>query len=361
MQDLLGFPSGCCSTPNVSKMSPENVSALGNDTLGVLPSSSSLKWLNSTLGCIGFVGIGGNLLVCIVFLKIRKLRTLTNYLIVHQAAIDLITSILLVLYYLGPQFVYTADSVAGEILCRLWKSAYLLWTCFLASSFNLVVITFERYYAIIYPLHHATMFTNTRVAIILAAEWLVAAIFKSFNIYTQHFDRGHCKAAKMWVSAEFGNFVGVSNVFAQYLVPLAVMSVAYARCIIALSQKSLTDVAVVNSQDREAAQRDNSMKRASNNVLRMLVIVFVAYALCWGIPQLTFLAFCLGVSVDFGGVFYNVGVVIGFLNTSINPFIYALKYRQFQRGVRMVFCSKCLNEVGDIESFANDSFSNPRS
>ncbi|XP_077984704.1 neuromedin-U receptor 2-like [Glandiceps talaboti] len=322
---------------------------------GTLPEksngSNSLHWLNTTLGCVGLVGIAGNFLVCVVFLKIRKLRTLTNYLIVHQAVIDLITSLLIVPYYLGPQVIYTSDTLGGEIFCRVWKSAYLIWTCFLASALNLVVITLERYCAIVYPFYHEFMFTDRRVIAMLITEWIIAAAFKSFNVYVQNFDHGHCKPGKAWRSPEFGRFVGISNVFAQYLVPLLVMSVAYSRCIyILITKKSGADVTTSEDQTRE-----NSMKRASQNVLKMLILVFLAYAICWGPPQITFLVFCFGVKIDFGGLFYNAGVVLGFVNTAINPFIYALKYKQFQKGLKHVFCSRWTNTVED--SFGLDQSS----
>ncbi|XP_077984700.1 histamine H2 receptor-like [Glandiceps talaboti] len=303
-----------------------------------------MPWRSVLFGCIGIIGVLGNSLVCLVFLKVPKLRTLTNYLIVHQAIIDLSTSVLIVVYYLSPQFTYTSDSLGGEIICRVWKSNYLVWCCFLASSLNLVIITLERYYAIVYPLHHATVFTNTRVAMMLVTEWIIALIFKSFNLYVQYYSQGHCMPIKQWSSPTFGKFVGISNAFAQYFIPLIVMSVAYIRCIVVLKQKSLADVHTC--QSLENAPTD-SLKRARLNVLKMLILVFLAYALCWGPNQVVFFAFCMGVPLDFGSSLYHTTVVLGYINSSINPFIYALKYRQFQKGVRLVFCPKSSNTVAN--------------
>ncbi|XP_006819711.1 galanin receptor 2a-like [Saccoglossus kowalevskii] len=310
-----------------------------------IPSSEQLPLLNIVFGLIGILGLLGNLLVCVVFLRVRHLRTLTNILIVHQAIIDLTSSAIAVLAYLGPQFNYTSNSIGGEIICRVWKSGYLFWSTSFVSSTNLVVITLERYSAIIHPLHHTNLFTVKRVIVILITEWLCALAFKSFNIYVQYFDRGLCFPIKIWFNAEFGRFVGITNVIAQFIVPLLVMSVAYTRCIMALRKKSGADVQVGDHEQDSQLKADSSLKRASRNVLKMLVMVFVAFALCWGPNQIMFLSFCLGFKLDFGSTLYHASVISVYVNSSVNPFIYALKYKQFQNGVRLIFGCKNINAV----------------
>ncbi|XP_006819709.1 galanin receptor 2a-like [Saccoglossus kowalevskii] len=308
-----------------------------NNTSSVLASAGEMSFLNIIFGLVGIIGLLGNLLVCVVFLRVRHLRTLTNYLIVHQAIIDLTSSALTVLAYLGPQFIYTSDSIGGEIICRFWKSAYLFWSTAIASALNLTVITLERYSAIIYPLHYVNIFTFKRVVGILVAEWLCALIFKSFNFYVQHFDHGICLSKKIWFNAEFGRFVGIVNVTAQFIIPLLIMSVAYTRCIMALRKRSIADV--------QMGSADASLKRASKNVLKMLVVVFLAFILCWGPNQVMFLSFCLGFKLDFGSKLYHASVILVYTNSSVNPFIYALKYKQFQNGVRLIFGCKSRNGV----------------
>ncbi|XP_077984701.1 galanin receptor type 2-like [Glandiceps talaboti] len=320
-------------------LSSENGSLNANATEGrngVQTDVSTIPWLNILLGCTGILGLLGNALVCVVFIRVRELRTLTNHLIVHQAIIDLLTSFMIVLYYLGPQFTFTANNIGGEILCRIWKSAYLMWTCFLASSFNLVVITLERFCAIVYPLHHVSIFTDTRVMVILAFEWVFALAVKSFNLYVQHFDQGHCTSARKWPSPEFGRFVGIANVFGMYLAPLLVMAVSYAKCILVLKKTSSAVHAGPNQP--QGNNQKHSLRRAGQNVLKMLIMVSLAYALCWGPNQILFLAFGMGLKINFSGSFYRASVILGFINSSVNPFIYALKYKQFQRGLRAVFC-----------------------
>ncbi|XP_070553608.1 histamine H2 receptor-like [Ptychodera flava] len=308
-----------------------------------LSSSTTDTVMNISLGFIGIVGLFGNALVCLVFLKIRQLRTLTNYLIVHQAVIDFTTAVIMVGTYLGPQFSHTFDNAFGEIICRVWKSAYLLWSLFLASTLNLVVVTCERYCAIVYPLHYANMFSECKVKVTLLLVWVISFIFKSFKVYVQFFDGGHCVLKKIWPSASYRTFVGIVNILIQYFIPLISMSFAYIHIFMVLKRKSDLPVPGENTENSQ----EGSMLRARKNVLKMLFMVFLAYAICWGPNQFVFLAQNLGAEIDFRSFFYHFTVLWGFLNTSINPFIYALKYRQFQKGVRLIFCPKRTSTIGD--------------
>ncbi|XP_006822248.1 histamine H2 receptor-like [Saccoglossus kowalevskii] len=304
--------------------------------------------MNMAIVTIGIIGLFGNALVCLVFLKIRQLRTLTNYLIVHQAVIDFITCSIIVITYLGPQFTHTLNNAFGEIICRVWKSAYLLWTCFLASTLNLVVITFERYCAIVYPLHYPSILSDCKVKIALVMVWVISFLFKSFKVYVQYFDieTGLCILVKIWPSPAYRTFVGVANILIQYFLPLITMTCAYIHIYLVLKKRT-SAASVPIPGENASTSRDGSMMRARKNVLRMLFLVFLAYAVCWTPNQFVFLAQNIGVQIDFRSRFYHFTVVWGFLNTCINPFIYALKYRQFQKGVRLVFCPKRTSTLGD--------------
>ena len=55
------------------------------------------------------------------------------------------------------------------------------------------------------------------------------------------------------------------------------------------------------------------------------------------------------VSIDFQGFVYNFSMVLVYTNSSINPFIYAAKYREFQRGVRRLISKLKLNQHSNQE------------
>ncbi|XP_006813630.1 substance-P receptor-like [Saccoglossus kowalevskii] len=317
-------------------------------TLDDVDGISGLSVVNTFIAIIGIVGLIGNFAVCYVFLKVKHLRTLTNYLIVHQAVIDFMASVIIALIVLGPQFNSVAETPLGRFVCLFWKSAYPQWALFLTSSLNLVVITMERYCAIVYPLHYSRLFTVTKVKIMLVMVWVIGFAFKSFLFSIQHYDHGQCLFQKTWPSVEVARAVGILNVLVHYFTPLAVMAFAYMRCIMVLMKSSVADVQP--SQSSMANKLEHTMQKVRKNVLKMLLLVFVAYAVCWGPNQVMFALFCVGVKIDFLRGYYQFTSILGLLNSAINPFIYALKYKQFQNGIRIVFGCKKAAAIGDINS-----------
>ena len=64
----------------------------------------------------------------------------------------------------------------------------------------------------------------------------------------------------------------------------------------------------------------------------MICCGFVA---CWSLSQISYFLNLIDViKMDFAGWYYHFSVVLVQLNSCINPFIYAAKYRDFQTGVK---------------------------
>jgi len=59
------------------------------------------------------------------------------------------------------------------------------------------------------------------------------------------------------------------------------------------------------------------------------------FVVCWSLSVVQFFLSHVGVvQIDFYGWFHDFAVWMVQLNSCINPFIYAAKYRDFQTGVR---------------------------
>jgi len=62
--------------------------------------------------------------------------------------------------------------------------------------------------------------------------------------------------------------------------------------------------------------------------------------ICWSPNEIAFFLNFAGYTIDFAGSFYHFTVVLAFTNSCINPFIYAAKYREFQRAVRRLLSTQ---------------------
>ncbi|XP_022098661.1 galanin receptor type 2-like [Acanthaster planci] len=205
---------------------------------------------------------------------------------------------------------------------------------FVASTLNLVVLTAERYVAIMYPFKYLTHFRKKQVVVMLTV-WSVAILYKSHNAFYYTIEDETCKFRNL--SKEASIAMGTTAFFFEYLNPLIFMSFCYVHIIHQLKKSS----SIVNPESSSNQQSDNSMSgsllRARRNTLKTFFIVFVTYTICWSPNQIAFFVFNFGLPLNFQGVFYNMSMVLVQLNTCVNPIIYAFKYRQFQNSLRVLF------------------------
>lgn len=78
---------------------------------------------------------------------------MTNMLILNQSYIDLLASVLILFIGVFPVSSSTMnpDSVYDQFVCRVWFTRAPLWATLLSSAANTVVLTLERYIAIVHP------------------------------------------------------------------------------------------------------------------------------------------------------------------------------------------------------------------
>lgn len=90
-----------------------------------------------------------------------------NFLLVNLALADIMVAL-----FIAPQFILIhafkhPDGLAGTLLCKFLTGGNLMWTGATASSFSLVVIAFERYFAVMYPYGNRRKLTTGKLKVIL--------------------------------------------------------------------------------------------------------------------------------------------------------------------------------------------------
>ena len=79
---------------------------------------------------------------------------------------------------------------------------------------------------------------------------------------------------------------------------------------------------------------------ARNNVVKTLLIVGFFFIICFLGNEVYYLFFGLGFEVDQNSGYYNFTAGMFFLNCTINPFIYLLNYKDFQKALMRQICCK---------------------
>ena len=338
---------------------------------------------------VGSIGVVGNLLVVIVFVKHKKLfQNISTTFIVNQSVIDSIVSLLLILTtFVERQLPGDVDGVWIGLYCKLWVSQLPLWALMTSSTCNLMAISTERYLAIVHPMWNRVYFTKIKADIVAVFIWIFGVSFvASIVIPTTSVMGGGC-----FTSRETGWVVPSAHVFVDVINPIIVHCFCYIRifsvlhkrkemvttpadCANATTQRentgetnatsttrgvdnhvdeynmacssvslqstsnlslnAPTDDASLSS-DRRLYSLEIQNERAKRNVVKTLAIVTACYFLCWMPNKIYIILYLTGIVHTFTRV-YAFTVILAFINGCINPMIYIGKCNAFKTGLSML-------------------------
>ena len=80
---------------------------------------------------------------------------------------------------------------------------------------------------------------------------------------------------------------------------------------------------------------------ARRNTVKTLLIVGLCFIICWSQNQVRYLMFNCGYNINFNSTYHQFNILMVFLNCTVNPFIYLIKYRDNQEALKTCFhCDK---------------------
>ncbi|XP_072016165.1 galanin receptor type 1-like [Amphiura filiformis] len=319
----------------------------GNNTTSAPVAAESVDaWVLGLELVFGIIGTIGNLLVIIIIIRAKFLHNLTNYLILSLALADMIASMFLIfnvfLYEAG--FITIPDNrIAAEIYCRLYASFMFFWICVTTSVFNLVIVTLERFFAIVYPLRYPLYFTKGRARLIVALTWIFSILQELFALWINSYNSEKHQCDYKYPHEAVEIFNGVFIFFISYFLPLLIMIWSYY-----LIMRNLKRSAGAMMREQSAGENAYSLLRARKRVIHVLLTVVIAFVILWSPNHIVYLFQNFGIYlVDVRSAWYKLTRVMALANSVINPFIYAFKYRQFRKGFRVVICGCVANQVSD--------------
>jgi len=282
---------------------------------------------------IGLVGVLGNGLVIVIYVKYARLTARCHTLIALLAIADFITCVL-----------------------RLWRNIPYFWSCFwmydlfwckcLTGLLNgasyvsmgmLVLIAVERYFGIVHPFRSGLSMLQTAALITLNVVVGVAASVPIF-MHTKVTNGKQCKL--MWPSRSKSMiYTGIVSVFFT-IIPAITLGLLYWKIIKTLkesTQNLLKSNAMPISMETKRI-RDNNRIMA---IVVMISILFVATVfpnrVLWIVRDVLQRNKSLTKQFDYFFVFFSY--IVYSLHAVVNPIIYSLMDRPFRRRVVALF--KC--------------------
>ena len=298
------------------------------------------SYMRSIYILIAFLGVSGNFVVFSILLKyFSKRANITECLLLHQAIIDELTSLLVVLttVFPSPLTYPLTPNLWDDFLCRVWATQLPMFTCFSTSCFNLVAITFEQYFEIVHPLFHKAYLRSIRIYVPVCLVWFFSiACNCAAYVPNTAIVGSHCLAWAVFPNPAAAIATGIAVLMYYLIIPAATVIGCFCHMTHVLHKKS-SQTAPVGAK--------STFGTAKLNVLKTLAMFIFTLITCWTYNITLFsLAFFNAIDAAFFTTWkYHVSVLMLFLSCAINPFIYVINYNKFRKNLRQCVC-KCLEQ-----------------
>ena len=250
-------------------------SPITDEKNAAMPTVTVWHWIDYVLCIVAIVGIVGNGLVIVVYIKNRQMRTPTNELLVGLAIADMLTSVLM--------FPIRSPGCFLTYFNKVW-----MWIAITISIFTLVVVSIERFVAITFPTKYPVIFSKSSRVKILALIWLVAIAFNVYQFFIWVNVEGICTL--IWPSVLYEKISGIGVFLLQYVIPVAIM---FFTNVVIFTRLRAERKELISKNEATDGPAFTSL-RAKEKVVEMLQVVMVTFFICWTPEQLAHFGFTMG-------------------------------------------------------------------
>ncbi|XP_070763197.1 thyrotropin releasing hormone receptor 2 [Enoplosus armatus] len=317
-------------------------------------------------------GIVGNIMVVLVVLTTRHMKTPTNCYLVSLAIADLTVLVAAGLPNVSDSL--TGTWIFGHAGCL--GITYLQYLGINVSSCSITAFTMERYIAICHPMKAQTVCTVSRAKRIIAGVWVFTCVYCMlwfFLVDIQVSQDGHVQCGYK-VKRELYLPVYLIDFAIFYVIPLLLAIVLYgliARILYLspLSNHPDTSATTLHRSCREASEagkggrqggRPKSTLSSRKQVTKMLAVVVILFALLW-MPYRTLVLINSFVSTPYLDAWFLLFCrTCIYANSAINPVIYNAMSQKFRSAFRGLY--RCQRPEGNqrTQSMTQTGFSTIR-
>ncbi|XP_071100594.1 adipokinetic hormone/corazonin-related peptide receptor variant I-like isoform X2 [Haliotis cracherodii] len=237
--------------------------------------------------CLFLVAACGNLTVFITLFRNRNIKSRVNLFIMHLSIADLIVTF--VMLPLETTWNITVAWKAGEAACRIlmFFRAFGLYL----SSFTLVTISLDRYFAIMRPL--SLNDADKRGKIMLVLAWIFSFVASIPQSVIFHVEKHpvypwftQCVTFNFFPTPIHELAYNLFHVIAVYGMPLLIITVSYSLILCEISKKSRQskdELQDTSSRAKIGLRRSamGNIERARIRTLKMTLVIVGVFAMCW--------------------------------------------------------------------------------
>ncbi|XP_015278828.1 PREDICTED: probable G-protein coupled receptor 83 [Gekko japonicus] len=270
------------------------------------------------------ISLFGNLVVCHVVAKNKRMHSATSLFIVNLALADIMITILNTPFTLV-RFV-SSTWVFGKLMCHI--SRFVQYCSVHVSVLTLAAIALDRHQVIMHPLKPRMSIVKGGICIIII--WVMASCFSLPHAIYQKliwFPNGNrtirmaCLPSFPPPTDLFWKYLDLTTFVLLYLLPLLVISITYAMVAKKLWMRNA--IGDVTMEQYYAHQRKKRM------TLKMLMVVVMVFAVCW-FPLNCYLVLMSSKAIHSNNALYFAFHWFAMSSTCYNPFIYCWLNESFR-------------------------------
>ena len=285
---------------------------------------------------IGVVGIVGNALILYALWASKQHKK--HALIVNQNALDLFSSIFVVVTYAAQLANIRHSGLGGYWLCFMITSENLIWWGTNGSMVNLAIITIDRYLKVVHPARSAKWLRPSVIYSAMAFSWFVGILFNTAIVaVTTKVGRGYCMS---YVHAtDLANMAAfLFYLLFFYIFIIVIFVFFYWRILVKIRRQAR----VMASHGSVSSSNQAQLQQIQTNVIKTMILVSALYAIAWLPYNIYSLAATTGIiPLSFIDSGYYATSSLAFIYTSANPFIYATKFNPVKELLKkMIPCKK---------------------
>lgn len=333
--------------------SHDNITSHGDGALHIDPTFRDVVYVCFVI--IFVLGIIGNFVLFFVFHKNRRSKTRT----IHVLTLNLACSDLLVLIIYLPMQFYLINGMMqwrlGTIACKAFYGINAATVN--ANIMTLILITRDRCIAVTDPL---TTYSRglSYVKKALVVTWLIAIALTLPLLIVVDVTNGYCY--ELWPNLHMEHFYWIALFSLQLVLPLIYFAYAYTLIVFKMQTKKLPQSKLLKENqtvDKRVSHRQrNKRKKQQSKLLKLAIILIVAYVVCVLPQHSVFFAMTYG---TLGMETYAIYVFILSnlfltLNSLVNPVIFMTQNQEVKNAMRQ-FCCQCKTHFDDWKNYSTKS------
>ena len=281
------------------------------------------------------VGIFGNLMVCYAIMVDKTLRNNpTTLLLLSLALSDLLTVTISAPLDIDVLFI-RGTWVHGELLCKIWVTMFL--TTVPTSIWTLLAISVERYKSLSDPLNRfrrSPFMSRKRALIINFLIWLYSVLFASIPLMREAPGQRFVYNGICWYP--YPPAYTASTNFLNFILPLLITSGIYIKIYLIACERNKT---LVHGQLASVEEKNTYLRnlKAAKTIFLFVGVFFF----CW-FPYSMYIIIIVLCDSCFGIIpveTYILFFMFGYLNSALNPFLFALRNQSFKSTYSRLFSS----------------------